>query len=269
MDDQHVGDQHVGDQHAGRTDADLEALLRDVEAGDLELLDPPEGIWEGIEAAVADGPDGDAATSVEATDADGVDGDAITAVDADTAESDADAADAAEPDAAESDAGTVVPLALRRRPAQWVALGVAAAVVAAAVVVPTVLLTRDDPAAVVASASLAYDAQNFDALGATARAGADLVADGDEHRVVLVDAALPAPEAGADLEVWLIRPDAEGNVADLVSLGVVDPADPADLDVPAGYDPSAYFVVDISVEPRDGDAGHSGRSILRGPLEDV
>ena len=224
----------MDDQHAGRTDADLEALLRDLEAGDLELVDPPEEVWEGIEAAVAGASD---ATDV---------------------------ADAAGPDA-----GTVVPLAPRRRPAQWVALGVAAAVVAAAVVVPTVLLTRDDPAAVVASASLAYDAQNFDALGATARAGADLVADGDEHRVVLVDAALPAPEAGADLEVWLIRPDAEGNVADLVSLGVVDPADPADLDVPAGYDPSAYFVVDISVEPRDGDAGHSGRSILRGPLKDV
>ncbi len=75
----------------------------------------------------------------------------------------------------------------------------------------------------------------------------------------------PTPEAGADLEVWLIRPDADGNVADLVSLGVVDPADPGSLDVPGGYVPDAYYVVDISVEPRDGDAGHSGRSILRGP----
>ena len=63
-----------------------------------------------------------------------------------------------------------------------------------------------------------------------------------------------------------------GTAADhaaLVSIGLVDPGYPGPLDVPAGYDPSAYFVVDISIEPRDGDAGHSGRSILRGPLLDV
>ena len=110
---------------------------------------------------------------------------------------------------------------------------------------------------------------NFDALGTQARAGAELIADDSRRSIELVDAALPAPEAGADLEVWLIQPDDEGGVADLVSLGVVDPADPGSLDVPVGYDPSTYFVVDISVEPRDGDAGHSGRSILRGPLRDI
>ena len=70
-------------------------------------------------------------------------------------------------------------------------------------------------------------------------------------------------------EVWLIRPDAAGNVAGRVSLGVIDPTDPGSLAVPAGYDPDAYFVVDISVEPRDGDASHSGRTILRGPLQDI
>ena len=115
------------------------------------------------------------------------------------------------------------------------------------------LLTRGDPGQVVATASLAHDPENFDALGARAQADADLVGDGGRHSIVIVDAALPAPGAGADLEVWLIRPDSEGNVADLVSLGLVDPADPGTLDVPAGYDPSDYFVVDISVEPRDGD----------------
>lgn len=69
--------------------------------------------------------------------------------------------------------------------------------------------------------------------------------------------------------MWLIRPDDEGNVADLVSLGVVDPADPGTLDVPAGYNPDVFFVVDISVEPRDGDPAHSGRSILRWPLNET
>ena len=69
--------------------------------------------------------------------------------------------------------------------------------------------------------------------------------------------------------MWLIRPDAEGNVADLVSLGVIDPESPGSLAVTAGYDPGDYSVVDISVEPRDGDAGHSGRSILGGSLRGV
>ena len=86
---------------------------------------------------------------------------------------------------------------------------------------------------------------------------------------MIVDAALPSPGVGADLEVWLIRPDDAGNVASLVSLGVIDPTDPGSLAVPAGYDPDAYFIVDISVEPRDGDISHSGRTILRGPLQET
>jgi hypothetical protein len=37
--------------------------------------------------------------------------------------------------------------------------------------------------------------------------------------------------------------------------------------VPAGLDPSSHYVVDISIEPRDGIAAHSGQSILRGALQ--
>ena len=70
-------------------------------------------------------------------------------------------------------------------------------------------------------------------------------------------------------EAWLIRPDVAGNVANLVSLGVIDPTDPGSLAVPAGYDPDAYFVVDISIEPSDGNAAHSGRTILRRPLHGI
>ena len=213
----------MDETQARPTDADLEAMLRDLDAEDLELLDPPADVWEGIEEAVAGTPDAFA---------------------------------------------DVVSLESRRRVRRGV-LSVAAALVLAAAGVAGYLLARDDPATVVASASLAYDPGSFDALGASARAGADLTSDDDGHSIVIVNAALPAPEVGADLEVWLIKPDADGNVADLVSLGVVDPSDPGSLEVPAGYDPDAYFVVDISVEPRDGDPAHSGRSILRGPLQDT
>ena len=214
----------MDDKNARRSDADLDAMLRDLDAEDLELLDPPDEVWEGIESAVR--------VTDETT-------------------------------------GTVVELESRRRRTRRIVLGIAAALVLVAAGVAGYTLTRDDPAVVVASASLAYDAAAFDALGAQARAGADLVAQDGMHSIELVDAALPTPEAGADLEVWLIQPDDEGNVADLVSLGVVDPDDPGSLAVPSGYDPDIYFVVDISVEPRDGDPTHSGRSILRGALSDT
>ncbi len=217
----------MDDKHARRSDADLEAMLRDLDAEDLELLEPSEEVWEGIESA------------------------------------------ARAADGATGAAGAVVQIESRRRRARRTVLGIAAALVLAAAGVAGYTLTRDDPAVIVASASLAYDAETFDALGAEAQAGADLIADDGMHSIAIVDAALPAPEAGADLEVWLIRPDDEGNVADLVSLGIVDPDEPGSLDVPTGYDPADYFVVDISVEPRDGDPTHSGRSILRGPLNDV
>ena len=214
----------MSDIHGRRTDAEIEAVLREVTAGDLELLEPPDDVWAAIESA--------------------------TAGDSDSA-------------------GAVVSLTPWRWAPRRLALAVAAVLVLVVAGVAAVVLTRDDPADVVAAAALAYDPENFDALGSQASASAELVVEAGSHSIVIVDASLPFPEAGSDLEVWLIRPDADGNVADLVSLGVVDPADPGSLEVPTGYDPDTYFVVDISVEPRDGDAGHSGRSILRGPLQDA
>ena len=161
----------------------------------------------------------------------------------------------------------VVPLEPRRRRARRVVLSSAAAAVLAIAGVAAWVATTSDFDAVIASSTLAYDPDSFDPLGAAARASAELVERDGGHRIVIVDAVLPAVEADADLEAWLIRPDDQGNVADLVSLGLVDPADPGSLAVPAGYDPALYSVVDISVEPRDGDPAHSGRSILRGMLE--
>ncbi len=212
----------MNDSRDRRTDAELEAMLRALETADLELLEPPDDVWAGIESMA---------------------------------------------EAAEDEQGAVVPLELRWRVRRRLALSVAAVLVVVVAGLAALLLTRDDPSEVVAVASLAYDPEAFDELGAQAQARAELVVANDRHSIVIVDAALPSPEAGTDFEVWLIRPDAAGNVANLVSLGVIDPTDPASLAVPAGYNPDAYFVVDISIEPRDGDPAHSGRTILRGPLQ--
>ena len=62
------------------------------------------------------------------------------------------------------------------------------------------------------------------------------------------------------LEVWVISPD----VTQLVSLGPLR-ADGV-YDLPRGLDPAAFPIVDVSVEPIDGDPTHSGASVLRGEL---
>jgi hypothetical protein len=54
-------------------------------------------------------------------------------------------------------------------------------------------------------------------------------------------------------------------VSKLVSLGPLRRDGVYDL--PAGLDPAAFPIVDVSVEPIDGDPAHSGDSVLRGELE--
>lgn len=210
-------------------DVEIEALLREVEAGDLELSAPPADTWDAIVAGVAD--------------------------------EHSETSPLTPPPA---------PMAARRgrSPRTWV-LGAAAAVLAAVLVagVAIVVLGRSDGAEVIAQAELAYDPAAFDPLGAGAGAKVKLIDDDGRFRVEFDDADLPEGfDEAADLELWLIEPDADGNVADLVSLGTVAADELGSFDVPATHDPDEFFVVDISVEPRDGDAAHSGRSILRGPL---
>lgn len=65
------------------------------------------------------------------------------------------------------------------------------------------------------------------------------------------------------VELWLIKPD----LSDMRSLGIVQPgSDSWSGDWPADLDPNEYTLVDLSIEPADGDPTHSGRSILRGEL---
>ena len=214
--------------------ADIEAMLRDLDASDLDLQDPPADVWAGIEQAIAD----EAATEQDPT------GEPIE--------------EASQP------GGNVVSLASRRNRFLAPVLGIAAAAVLLIGGI-VVINAQGSDAEVVASAVLAFD-DGFDQLGADAAATANLQDEDDAYQIALDDAELPDPSGeDADLELWLIEVGADGGIVDLVSLGIVDDPDQT-FEVPADIDPAAYSVVDISVEPHDGNHDHSGRSILRGQL---
>lgn len=120
---------------------------------------------------------------------------------------------------------------------------------------------------VVAVADLTYDPAAFDPLGATATATARLVDRGDDLAIVIDDARLPDVGDEAELELWMLATDDRGSVVDIVPVAPIDGA--GTFVVPVGLDVDSHRIVDISIEPRDGDASHSGRSILRGTLTDA
>lgn len=70
------------------------------------------------------------------------------------------------------------------------------------------------------------------------------------------------PQESGFYEVWLLDRDAER----LVSLGVLDNDHSGSFPLPPGLDLSDYAVVDISLEPVDGNPAHSMDSVSRGTL---
>lgn len=212
-------------------DAELTGLdrrLRELEPDDLDTFEPPASVWEGIERSLASD-------------------DAVV-----------------EPHAEQLAAPVPIDAARRRRPpmrgrsTSWL-LGLAAAMVLA-VAGAVVVAQQSSDSETVATAVLGFE-DGFDQLGASASATAEVTDDGT---VVIVSSDLPDLIGDADLELWLIEPATDGSVADLVSLGTIDGDR---FVIPDGYDTERFSVVDISVEPRDGDPAHSGRSILRGSLD--
>jgi hypothetical protein len=145
----------------------------------------------------------------------------------------------------------VVPLRSRRSWNRW--LAVAAAVLVGAVVGgAAVALSQDDAGSVVAAAALDPLAEDT--------SGRAEVRETDGVRSLQVD--LDAPELTSGYyEVWVMQPDA----VRMVPVGIVHRGDTV-LPLPDGLDLSAYPVVDVSVEPMDGDPAHSGVSVARGEL---
>lgn len=144
-------------------------------------------------------------------------------------------------------------------------LAAAAAVVLVVVGVTAIAMRGGgDDATVLASADLTFDPAAFDPLGEGAAATARLVERDGSFEIVIDDAVLPNVPEGADLELWLIETDAAGTIVDVAPVSLIDGA--GSYTVPSDLDVDTHRIVDISIEPRDGDAAHSGRSILRGAL---
>ena len=152
-----------------------------------------------------------------------------------------------------------------RRSWIWAATAAAAVVIVGVGVVA--VANRDGGESVLSTAVLLHDPAAFDPLGADSTATATLLERDGHLEIQLTDASLPSLASDDDLELWLIEPDSAGNPADIAPVAVVEAAGPGTYRVPDGIDPTSHYVVDISIEPRDGDAAHSGRSILRGALQ--
>jgi hypothetical protein len=138
---------------------------------------------------------------------------------------------------------------------RWPLLAAAAAVVVA-VGIAGALVQRsssDDP---VEQQVELVALPGFEGADGTAR----LVERGDDREVEVDLSGVDLP-AGSHLEIWLLDPA----VSQTISLGVLD--QPGPLTVPADVDLAATPIVDVSVEPDDGDAAHSGVSVVRGELD--
>lgn len=142
------------------------------------------------------------------------------------------------------------PTSRRRR--RWRTGIAAVAAVAAAIVAVVIVAVNDDANEEVLSAI------DLEPLTGTGSGRAELVNVDGSLRLRLNTADLDP--ADGYFEVWLIDP----SVTAMVSLGPLR-AD-GEYDVPSGVDAAAFPVVDVSIEPVDGDPTHSGESVLRGQL---
>jgi len=149
----------------------------------------------------------------------------------------------------------VLPFRSRRRPLLMVAAAVVAGAVLGAGAVAVLRGDDEDGGETVEAVALDPLADN-DASGR-----ATIVVRDDGSRVLEVDLEA-SPLDDSYYEIWLIDQDVVG----MVPLGVVRPGKQT-VELPADLDVAAFPIVDVSVEPLDGDPTHSGVSVARGELE--
>lgn len=146
----------------------------------------------------------------------------------------------------------------RRRVPLWAAGVAAAAALVVGVAVGQVVGGRDgEPGrqpTVIAETDLTT-------VQGTAPRGLARVVESDGSVTLHVEASALGGRSGLR-EVWLLNVDGTR----MVSLGFLPPAETGDFDVPQRLLEQGYRIVDISIEPDDGNPAHSGVSVARGEL---
>ncbi|MCY4725000.1 anti-sigma factor [Nocardioides sp. STR2] len=99
------------------------------------------------------------------------------------------------------------------------------------------------------------------ALDSDAARGEAEAVQTDETFTIRVSASELGDEPGVH-EVWLINVDGKR----MISIGLLAAGDEGEFAVPMDLIDEGYRIVDISVEPDDGDPTHSGVSVARGEL---
>lgn len=97
-------------------------------------------------------------------------------------------------------------------------------------------------------------------VATTAQAEVNLV-ELDDGFALDIDLTRLPDAADGQIELWIINED----VSDMHSLGVVTSSGRYALPISV-VDPADFPIVDMSIEPEDGDPTHSGQSTLRGRL---
>lgn len=244
--------------------AELASLQRTVARVRAEIVEPvplPAGLWERIAAEVAEDDRAASATvaAVDARRAD-VDGRSAREEPAGPAASEHPAGAASAHPRAALGAQASTRGTRRRRLARFSGRALVAACVVTALVIGggiaigTWIAQRPPAETVLAAIDLDPLTDGLD--GASAR-----IVERDGHRVLEIDTdGLPAAEGGY-LDVWLIDADVVG----MVNVGILDGVT-GEYVLPDDLDLERFPIVDVSIEPLDGDPTHSGESVWRGSL---
>ncbi|WP_350278823.1 anti-sigma factor [Kribbella sp. HUAS MG21] len=147
----------------------------------------------------------------------------------------------------------------RRFRSSALALAACVAVVlgAGAGILGTLYLTDDEPDQPVADVMIRLEPL----AGKTGDGSADLIRASTGTQLKVDATGLGTTTAGY-YEVWLINADGQR----MVSLGVLNPLTGSTFQVPAGLTSQGYRIVDVSLEPEDGNPEHSRDSVIRGTL---
>jgi hypothetical protein len=140
------------------------------------------------------------------------------------------------------------------RPRRTRLLLAAAAVAVVAAGAGAIALNRDDDVTLASTPLAPLD-------GTQAAGSASIVEEDDGTRVLRIELEAPDADDGY-YEAWLADESAVG----MVAMGSVRPGTTS-LPVPEDLDLADWPTVEISVEPLDGDPGHSGTSLVRGALD--